>query len=718
MSFEEAQQTYLQESRELLEEMERSLLELEHSPEDQDLINAVFRAAHTIKGSGGIFGFDDVQAFTHVVENVLDRVRGGHLGITTGLTALLLQCRDHIGELVGRAVGGGELNAEERGSGERLRAALAEYQQKPTAGLPVERMGEVTSDGPTVKADTWHISVRFDQNVFKNGLDPLAALRYLARLGDLMSVNTLHERIPPAELMDPECCYLGLEIQLRTDADRQEIESAFEFFREDSKCYLVPPYSKIEEYIRLINSLPEEHLRLGEILVQGGALTQAELAVVLGRQDEQRRTGEGATRLGEILVEGGVVARPVVEAAVDKQERGRQMASKSLRIEAEKLDGLINLVGELVIAGASTNLLAQRTGDASLMESIAQMGRLVEEIRDGALRLRMVPIADTFNRFQRVVRDVSGELGKEIGLQISGGETELDKTVVEKIGDPLMHLVRNAMDHGIETAGERAAAGKTPRGELRLHAYHDSGSIVIEVGDDGRGLNTERILAKAQESGLVGANQTLSHAEIQRLIFEPGITTASQITNLSGRGVGMDVVRKNIEALRGSVDIASSQGVGTTITIRLPLTLAIIDGFLVGVGSSSYVVPLDTVIECIEMDGAHTPGGDATYINLRGEVLPFIRLHEMFGESRTKGRENIVVVQYGAQKAGLVVDELLGEFQTVIKPLGKIFQRLTGVSGATILGSGDVAVILDVPQLIQVAAERRPAGAPASATIH
>jgi two-component system chemotaxis sensor kinase CheA len=281
-----------------------------------------------------------------------------------------------------------------------------------------------------------------------------------------------------------------------------------------------------------------------------------------------------------------------------------------------------------------------------------------------------------------------------------------------------MHLVRNAMDHGIETAEERAGAGKPPRGELRLHAYHDSGSIVIEVSDDGRGLNMERILAKAQEKGLVGVNQTLSHAEIQRLIFEPGITTASQITNLSGRGVGMDVVRKNIEALRGTVDIASSQGAGTTITIRLPLTLAIIDGFLVGVGSSSYVVPLDTVIECIEMNGAHASGGDATYINLRGEVLPFIRLHEMFGESRSSGRENIVVVQYGAQKAGLVVDELLGEFQTVIKPLGKIFQRLSGVSGATILGSGDVAVILDVPQLIQAAAERKPVGAPISVTVH
>jgi two-component system chemotaxis sensor kinase CheA len=316
-----------------------------------------------------------------------------------------------------------------------------------------------------------------------------------------------------------------------------------------------------------------------------------------------------------------------------------------------------------------------------------------------------------------VVRDVSAEIGKDIALQISGADTELDKTVVEKIGDPLMHLVRNSMDHGIEPAEERIAAGKSARGTVRLNAYHDSGSIVIEVSDDGRGLNTARILAKAQEKGLVPSGQSLTPAEIHRLIFEPGFSTAEKITNLSGRGVGMDVVKRNIEALRGTVDLASRPGEGTVFTIRLPLTLAIIDGFLVGVGKASYVVPLDTVIECIEMAGDQRPAGDANYISLRGEVLPFVRLHDMFGEAqRRQGRENIVVVQYGGQKAGLVVDELLGEFQTVIKPLGKIFQGLAGVSGATILGSGEVAVILDVPQLIQSAASRSLRAA--SATIH
>jgi len=417
-----------------------------------------------------------------------------------------------------------------------------------------------------------------------------------------------------------------------------------------------------------------------------------------------------------MLIEEGVVPRPVVEAAIEKQERGRQAASKSLRIDAEKLDRLINLVGELVISGASTTLLAQRFGDQSLMESIAMMSRLVEEIRDSALRLRMVQIGETFNRFQRVVRDVSAEIGKDIALQISGADTELDKTVVEKIGDPLMHLVRNAMDHGIEPAETRLAAGKPARGTVRLNAYHDSGSIVIEVSDDGRGLNTARILEKAREKGLVAAGQALTPAEIQRLIFEPGFSTADRITNLSGRGVGMDVVKRNIEALRGTVDLSSTQGQGTIFTIRLPLTLAIIDGFLVGVGKASYVIPLDTVIECIEMSGEQRPGGEAHYINLRGEVLPFVRLHDMFGENRRRhGRENIVVVQYGGQKAGLVVDELLGEFQTVIKPLGKIFQKLSGISGATILGSGDVAVILDVPQLIQVAATRSVRGTPTAA---
>lgn len=404
-----------------------------------------------------------------------------------------------------------------------------------------------------------------------------------------------------------------------------------------------------------------------------------------------------------------------MKAALDKQKQVKEHKSNEanlIRIDADKLDQLINLVGELIIAGASTNLIAQRTGEADLLEATATMSRLVEEVRDSALKLRMVQIGATFNRFQRVVRDVSRELGKDIELAINGAETELDKTVVEKIGDPLTHLVRNSMDHGIEPAEVRVARGKPTKGMLTLNAHHDAGSIVIEVSDDGGGLNKQRILKKAIERGLVSEGDNLSDKEIYNLIFEAGFSTAETVSNLSGRGVGMDVVRRNITALRGTVDLDSVEGQGTVVRIRLPLTLAIIDGFLVGVGSAVYVVPLDMVVECIERTAWENAGGDGRYLNLRGEVLPFLRLREHFEvEGEPARRENVVVVRYGEHKVGLVVDRLLGEFQTVIKPLGKVFNRISGIGGFTILGSGEVALILDVPGLMgQVAADRERVG--------
>jgi two-component system chemotaxis sensor kinase CheA len=410
--------------------------------------------------------------------------------------------------------------------------------------------------------------------------------------------------------------------------------------------------------------------------------------------------------VGEIAVDQGMVRPEVVDAALEKQKQVKEIKAKEssvIRVDADRLDHLINLVGELVIAGASSSLLAHREGNTLLQEATSNVSRLVEEIRDSALQLRMVQIGETFKRFNRVVRDVSKELGKNIELSVSGAETELDKTVVEKIGDPLMHLVRNSMDHGIESAEERLARGKPAKGMVRLNAYHDSGSIVIEVGDDGSGLNRERILRKAIEKGIVGPEQNLTDHEIYNLIFEAGFSTADQVSNLSGRGVGMDVVRRNIEALRGSIELDSQEGIGTTTRIRLPLTLAIIDGFLMGVGSASYVVPLDMVVECMELTEAERLESQGrNFINLRGEVLPFIRLREQFREAGKAGkRENIVVVQYGNQKAGFVVDALLGEFQTVIKPLGTLFGNLKGISGSTILGSGEVALILDAPALIQ-----------------
>ncbi|NLZ11387.1 MAG: chemotaxis protein CheA, partial [Alcaligenaceae bacterium] len=416
----------------------------------------------------------------------------------------------------------------------------------------------------------------------------------------------------------------------------------------------------------------------------------------------------GASNLATHSLADTVSASP--DKAADASARKKVASDKRgadsrlIRVQADKLDQLIDLVGELVIAGASASLLARKSGQAHLMEANSVLSRLVEDIRDSALQLRMVQIGETFNRFNRVVRDTARELDKDIELVITGADTELDKSVVEKIGDPLMHLVRNAMDHGLELPEKRLAAGKPARGRLELNAYHDSGSIIIEVIDDGAGINAERVEAKAIERGLIPAGHTLSEQELVNLVFEAGFSTADSVSNLSGRGVGMDVVRRNIQALRGSVEVRTWAGQGSCFTIRLPLTLAIIDGFLTAVGTASYVIPLDSVVECLELKGGDTRGN---MLNLRGEVLPFIRLRDFFQvEGQPPARENVVVITAGGSKAGIVVDQLLGEFQTVIKPLGQLFRNLRGIGGSTILGSGDVALILDVQALAQLAIQR------------
>ncbi len=704
MDLDSALQTFILESRELLEEMESALLAAGRAESNAETVNAVFRAAHTIKGSAGLFGLDHIVEFTHVVESVLDRVRAGAVTIDSELIALFLSCCDHIGALIDGidTLDGTQAGGRAASDGAALLERLRRHQPGARADMPVavsdpapeavERIAGVEGDG-----DNWHISLRFGSDVLRNGMDPLSFLRYLRKLGTIVGIATLADALPPAGEMDPESCYLGFEVSFRSDADKTTIESVFEFMGEDCHIRILPPNSRISEYVRLIRELPEDDTRLGEILVRCGSVTAQELAAALDLQ-----TGaEPPQPLGAILVEQGAVQQVVVEAALARQEQVKELKaqeSRSIRIDADKLDHLINLIGELTIAGASANLVARRTHHAELQESASVLADLVEQVRDSALQLRMVKVGATFNRFQRVVHDVSKEIGKDIGLVISGGDTELDKTVVEKIADPLTHLVRNAIDHGIEAAEVRAARGKPAKGTVTLNAYHDSGCIVIEVGDDGGGLKRDKILAKAVERGLVEPGASLSDGEIYNLIFEPGFSTADQITNLSGRGVGMDVVKRNITALRGSVDIRSEEGAGTTVSVRLPLTLAIIDGFLVGLGKSMFVVPLDMIEECVEF--AAEAGHD--YTNLRGEVLPFIRLRELFGTGGIPPRrQSIVVVDYAGQKAGLVVDALLGEFQTVIKPLNKMFSRIKCISGSTILGSGEVALILDVPALIQ-----------------
>ncbi|MFL1481734.1 chemotaxis protein CheA [Pseudomonas grimontii] len=673
INLDQAQQTFIVEARELLQAMEQSLLQLESEPGDQDAIGAIFRAAHTIKGSAGLFGLASIVGFTHIVEDVLDRLREGNVAVDAALIALLLKCGDHMLELVEVVANRGEVPtpaALERG--EALREALSAYQPMRTATASVETV-EVADDAAVEVL--WHISLRFGVDVFRNGMDPLSFLRYLETLGQVMQVLTLTDSIPPIDSWDPESCYLGFEIELRSTASHATLNEVFDFVRDD--C---------EVHISAVDETPDN---------------TAAMADDRGTQAEP----------------GLVSAAPQRPAASEAKNRD----GNYVRVNADKLDELINLVGELVIASAGANLLARSSNNDPLQEAASTVSGLVEEILDGALHLRMIPIGDTFNRFRRVVRDISQELGKDIELIISGAETELDKTVVEKIGDPLMHLLRNAMDHGIESADARRAAGKSAKGHLSLNAYHDSGSIVIEIADDGAGLNRERILQKALERGLVASGAVLTDQEIYNLIFEAGFSTAEAVTNLSGRGVGMDVVKRNITLLRGTVDLDSRPGQGTVVRIRLPLTLAIINGFLVGIDQSTYVIPLDMVQECIELDQHQRQSSrDTGYLDLRGEVLPLVHLRDHFShEGPVARRQNVVVVRYAEHKAGLVVDDLLGEFQTVIKPLGKLFGALRGISGSTILGSGAVALILDVPALLNqiVQLEARTPQAPQSPSV-
>ncbi len=703
MNLDDALQTFVLESCELLEDMENALLAVEQAEDKSEMVNAIFRAAHTIKGSSGLFGLDHVVAFTHGVESVLDRLRSGKLEINDQLVVLLLSCCDQIRALVERiAQGQKEADQALQQQGEpllaQLRTFLAPAASQADLPVAVKQQDEATLQrihGEGVHSEHWHISLRFGPDVLRNGLDPLSFIRYLGTLGQIAAIETHADSLPPLAQMDPELCYLGFEIALQSDASKTTIENVFEFVQGECQLRILPPHSLITEYVNLLQQQQGDVQRLGEMLLSCGTLTAQELDAALNAQSDSPNKP-----IGTILVEQGTVQPAVVEAALTKQKQVKETGaaeSRSIRVDADKLDQLINLVGELIIAGASVNLIAHKARIVELQESTSKLSMLVEEVRDSALQLRMVKIGATFGRFQRVVHDVSRELGKNVALYINGEDTELDKTVVEKIGDPLMHLVRNSLDHGIESAELRAQRGKPAQGTLVLNAFHDSGSIVITVQDDGGGLKRERILAKAIERGLIDAGHHLIDSEVYGLIFEPGFSTAEKVTNLSGRGVGLDVVKRNITALRGTVGLSSVEGEGTTVTVRLPLTLAIIDGFLVEVGKSVFALPLDMIEECV----AYTAEPGHNYTNLRGQVLPFIRLRELFGiKAQASRSENIVVLKHAGQKAGLVVDKLLGEFQTVIKPLGEMFNQVKCISGSTILGSGDVALILDVPAIV------------------
>jgi two-component system chemotaxis sensor kinase CheA len=698
--YDEALTLFFEEAREMVQQIEEALLALEQQTANPETINALFRAAHTIKGSAGIFSLDRVVRFTHQVESVLERVRKNELKIEARLSELLFNSCDMMATLLAEAehpLHQPDALAQLDLEAAALAGQLAAYLVHVTGAGGLAGPTQTATDADLTE-NIWHISLRFGKDAFRNGFDPLAVIQYLNTLGHIVALATIDDSLPEWALFDPESCHLGFELSLRSRALRADI---------DGMVRIIAPGCSMPDFVALIQALPEER-RLGDILVECGAVTREALDEALLRQ----QSGV-AEPLGEILITQRQVAPEVVDAALCRQSKSRDARcddARFVRVPADKLDELINLVGELVICGSSASLQAQNLNDSDLIGTTQQMSGLVEEIRNGTLSLRMVQIGETFARYRRVVRDVSGELGKQVQLEIDGAETELDKSVVEKIGDPLMHLVRNALDHGIELPQVRLAAGKPAAGTIRLSAQHESGNILIRISDDGRGLDGEKLLAKALQSGLVAPGQVLTETDKLNLIFAPGLSTAEAVTNLSGRGVGMDVVRKNIEALRGTISLHSAIGEGTLIEIRLPLTLAIIDGFLVRIGDSSFVIPLNAVVECIDADESrlHLNHGAAGRMELRGGVLPFLDLRAVFSIDGTRSaKRSIVVVQSESGRSGLLVDHLLGEYQTVIKPLGKLFQNLRGISGSTVLGSGEVALILDVGAMVKLASVKK-----------
>jgi len=707
-----ARATLIFEARELLADMENALLELETQGGSSELINAAFRAAHTIKGSAGLFELELITSFTQILENVLERCRSGQLKVDPDFVSLLLQCCDYLAALVDAI----ERQTEHDDPNPELRAQLLErlgILAPQSRGLTTLARGK--SPESTAAAGHWHLSLRFDPQAMQKGLDPLALVEHLRELGTIIYLQTRTDLIPPADQLDPERCYLAFELGLSTSVAGATLERAFELSRDYCEVRMLPPQSRVADYIQVIQGMPDSRRRVGELLVASGALTQEQLQDALDSQAAASR--EPPPRLGEVLVREQLVAAPVIAAALKKQQscdERRVVDQRLVKVDAQKLDQLIDLVGELVIASEGARVTVGRARVPEMMEAMSRLGQIVEYVRDRALDMRMVPIGEVFQRFPRVVRDVAKELGKDIQLQISGAETELDKSMVDKLADPLLHIVRNAIDHGIEPVSERVAAGKRAQGRLRLHAFHESACIVIEIADDGRGLRREKILAKAIERGLVAADAELTDAQVHELLFMPGFSTAEVVTNLSGRGVGMDVVKRSVEELRGEIEIATRPGQGTRLRIRLPLTLAIIDGFQVAVEDTVYVIPLESVVECVAMSGASDDSHNL--FSLRGEPLPYIRLREIFDAAPFDGaRESLVVVSHGEQRVGLVVDRLIGDTQAVIKPLGSIFRGTRAVSSSTILGDGSVALILDVPTLVGRAAGAVSAGASARA---
>lgn len=667
MSFPDPTETFRQEARELLEQLELGLLDLEQNPANDDLINSTFRALHTIKGSGAMFGFTAVAAFVHEFETAFDQVRKGHTPATSELIAVALDAKDHIHKLI-------EHPDAPQAGGEAILAALHVV---ITGAGPVAEPAEeahtpiaVTPDAP---AGRWRIRFRLPGDALVYGTNPLLLLDEIREIGPC-TITALTDTIPPLDVIDPEVPYLGWQVDIEHEDPRSAIDDVFMFLKDGMELAVEP----------LTAAPPAIDAPAGAEI---DLALEPEPAPAVETPPAPTPKPESPTR---------AETRPAAPVATER------VAASSMRVDAERLDELMDRVGELVIAQARLTQIAAMSQDSNLKTIAEELERLSSGLRDTTMGIRMVPIGTLFSRFRRLVHDLSRDLGKEIEFITSGEDTELDKTMIERLADPLVHLIRNAVDHGLESAEKRLAAGKPAKGTVRLSAVYAGAEVAISVSDDGAGLNADRIRAKAEEAGLLAPDAKIADADLWQMIFAPGFSTAKEVTSLSGRGVGMDVVKRTIDGLRGSIDVATTPGSGSSMTLRLPLTLAIIDGMLVRVGNGRYTIPLAAVEECVELpEGIEANARGRNFLDIRGSLVPFLRLREVFGtQGAVEPHQKVVIVSSGEGRVGLVVDQIIGNNQTVIKQLSKLHSSLKSFSGATILGDGTVALILDTAHLV------------------
>jgi two-component system, chemotaxis family, sensor kinase CheA len=722
--FAQFQDAFFDEAAEHVAIVEEGLLALEQNPDDRDLLNKIFRSAHSIKGGAGMFGFTAVAQFTHKMETLLDLLRNGQKAVTPAVADLLLRSTDCMKTLIEATKTGATVDDD---TVQRLTTELASESTGGAQLAAADPKEAKPTQAPVAQGErSYAIQWTPPEWLFQRGLDPLQIMKELRGLGTLTEVTIDLSRLPDLAEIDAEKCYLSWRMTLATAKNMKAIEHVFEFVREDSVLVIEEREAVTGGSLRLeVGGTPlmpqtsdlqlanerrvddGEPKPLGQILVEEGVVSPAALDQALAQQK----------RVGQILVEQKLATPQQVEQALQKQRQqepsthAKKTDTASIRVDTAKIDKLINLVGELVITQSMLSDLGSRFEMRQLpvlLERVAQLERNTREIQERVMGIRMLPIGTAFSRFPRLVRDLSAKAGKKIQLVLSGEETELDKTVIESIADPLTHLVRNSADHGLEPPEDRLDNNKPEVGTIRLNAFHEGGSICITIEDDGRGLNRDKILAKAVKQGLIGENERLSEDQIWPLIFKPGFSTAEKITDVSGRGVGMDVVKRNIEALGGTVTIKTEQGKGATFTLKLPLTLAIIEGMTIRIGRETYIVPLLSILESIQpKEGmVKTVVGKGELINVRGTYLPVIRLYEVFAlqpEYTLPTKAILLILETEGERVAVMVDEIVGQQQVVIKSMEQNFRKVEGIAGATILGDGTVGFILDVRGLLEIA---------------